>query len=169
MPRQHIRSCLNTVPQDPIRIGGNVRLNLDPEGRIQSDEPLIEALNKAMVWPMIEERGGLEAQITDLGFSVGQMQLFSLARALLSRSKVVLLDEATSSIDRTTDEEVRRILRDELRGRTVLEVVHRLEIVREFDLVIVMGYGEILETGSPEELLAQPSSELRKLYDRQGV
>ncbi|KAK7213111.1 hypothetical protein V2G26_020289 [Clonostachys chloroleuca] len=169
VPRQHIRSCLNTVPQDPIRIGGNVRLNLDPEGRIQSDDPLIEALNKAMVWPMIEERGGLEAQITDLGFSVGQMQLFSLARALLSRSKVVLLDEATSSIDRTTDEEVRRILRDELRGRTVLEVVHRLEIVRDFDLVIVMGHGEILETGSPEELLAQPSSELRKLYDRQGV
>uniref|UniRef100_A0A8H7KFW9 ABC transporter n=1 Tax=Bionectria ochroleuca TaxID=29856 RepID=A0A8H7KFW9_BIOOC len=169
VPRQHIRSCLNTVPQDPIRIGGNVRLNLDPEGRIQSDELLIEALNKVMVWPMIQERGGLEAQITDLGFSVGQMQLFSLARALLSRSRVVLLDEATSSIDRTTDEEIRRILRAELRGRTVIEVVHRLEIVRDFDLVIVMGHGEILETGSPEELLAQPSSELRKLYDRKGV
>ncbi|CAG9993921.1 unnamed protein product [Clonostachys byssicola] len=169
VPRQHIRSCLNTVPQDPVRVGGNVRLNLDPEGRIQSDDLLIEALNKAMVWPMIEERGGLDAQLTDLGFSVGQMQLFSLARALLSRSKVVLLDEATSSIDRTTDEEVRRIFRDELRGRTVLEVVHRLETVRDFDLVIVMGHGEILETGSPEELLAQPSSELRKLYDRKRI
>ncbi|VUC37886.1 unnamed protein product [Clonostachys rosea] len=169
VPRQHIRSCLTTVPQDPIRIGGNVRLNLDPEGRIQSDEPLIAALDKAMIWPMIEARGGLEAQVTDLGFSVGQMQLFALARALLSRSKVVLLDEATSSVDRTTDEEIRRIIRDELKGRTVLEVAHRLEIVRDFDLVVVMGHGEILETGSPEELLARPSSELRKLCDRKGV
>lgn len=168
VPRQHVRSSLTTIPQDPVCLGRSVRHNLDPQDLVQSDELLIEVLRKATLWPTIESRGGLDADAAELGFSVGQMQLFALARALLSRNRIVLLDEATSSVDRTTDEEIRRIIKDELADRTVLEVAHRLEIVREFDMVIVMGQGKIIETGSPDELLARPS-ELRRLFDSRGV
>lgn len=168
LPRQHIRSRLNTTPQDPISISGTVRENLDPESTIDSDHLLIAALEKTQMWPLISERGGLDAAIGDLGFSAGQSQLFCLARALLSRSKVVLLDEATSSVDYETDREIRRVVTEEMRGRTVIEVAHRLEVVRHFDVVVVMGEGRVLEVGRPEVLLAQ-ESELRSLWRSQGL
>lgn len=168
VPRQHIRSRLTTIPQDPVKMNGTVRLNLDPENQVQSDAMLIEVLRKTGIWPPIESRGGLDADSSELGFSVGQQQLFCLARALLSRSKVVLLDEATSSVDRVTDEKIRRIVREEMDGKTIVEVAHRLEIVRDFDVVVVMGQGKVVETGSPAELLSRPS-ELRRLWENHGL
>lgn len=168
LPRQDVRSHLNTTPQDPISITGTVRENLDPESKIDSDHLLIAALTKTQIWPLISERGGLDATISDLGFSAGQQQLFSLARALLSRSKIVLLDEPTSSVDYETDREIRGIVTQEMQGRTVIEVAHRLEVVRDFDMVVVMGEGRVLEVGRPEELLAR-ESELRSLWRSQGL
>jgi ATP-binding cassette, subfamily C (CFTR/MRP), member 1 len=106
--------------------------------------------------------------MSELGFSVGQQQLFSLARALLLRNKVVLLDESTSSVDGVTDKEIRRIVTDEMKDRTVIEVLHRLDVVEEFDLVIVMGQGRVLEAGPPRELLAG-RSELRRLVENKGI
>lgn len=168
LPRQHIRSHLNTTPQDPISITGTVRENLDPESSIDSEHLLIAALTKTQIWPLISERGGLDAILADLGFSAGQQQLFSLARALLSRNKIVLLDEPTSSVDYETDREIRRIVTQEMQGRTVIEVAHRLEVVKDFDVVVVMGEGRVLEVGRPEVLLAR-ESELRSLWRSQGL
>lgn len=170
LPRQTIRSRLTTLPQDPIQLTGSVRYNLDPESLIQADEPLLSVLRKTSIWSIVEARGGLDAQMEDLGFSVGQLQLFCLARALLARdSHVVLLDEATSSVDLRTDEEVRRVLREEMEGRTVVEVAHRLEVVRECDVVVVMGEGRIVEVGPPEELLARETSAFKTLWESQGL
>lgn len=163
IPRQHIRSCITTIPQDPINLSGTARHNLDPEGLIQADEILIQALQKTTLWPAIEARGGLDADLADLGFSVGQRQLFCLARALLSHSKVLLLDEPTSSVDNATDDEVRRILKEIMDGRTVIEVTHRLDHVVDFDFVVVMGEGRVVEVGEPSELLARERSALRAL------
>src|SRR5699024_5581749 len=105
----------------------------------------------------------------DLGFSAGQLQLFCLARALLSTSSIVLLDEATSSVDRRTDDEVRRAIRDDWAGRTVVEVAHRLELVRDCDVVVVMAEGRVQESGPPDELLARPTSAFRALWESQGL
>lgn len=105
----------------------------------------------------------------ELGFSVGQQQLFCLARALLSQSNVVLLDEATSSVDRQTDEEMRWVINEEMKGRTVVEVAHRLEVVRECDMAIVMGDGRIVEVGTPEELLSKEDGKFRALWESQGL
>ncbi|KAG5781755.1 hypothetical protein H9Q73_004573 [Fusarium xylarioides] len=158
LPRQHIRSQITTIPQDPVSLSGTVRHNLDPEQLIQADEILIEALKKTILWGTIETRGGLDADISELGFSVGQRQLSCLARALLSHSKIVLLDEPTSSVDNTTDKDVRRIIREVMEGRTVIEVTHRLDYVTDFDLAVVMKDGRVIETGDPKELLAQNSA-----------
>lgn len=169
IPRQDIRSHLTTLPQEPLKLSGSVRHNLDPNDEIQADEPLFDVLRKTSIWPVIESRGGLEADMDELGFSVGQQQLFCLARALLSRSNVVLLDEATSSVDRQTDEEIRRVINQEMKGRTVLEVAHRLEVVRDCDMIIVMGEGRIEEVGAPEELMNKENGRFRALWESKGL
>ncbi|KAG4267241.1 hypothetical protein FPRO04_04853 [Fusarium proliferatum] len=158
IPRQHIRSQITTIPQDPVSLTGTVRQNLDPEALIQADEILIEALKKTTLWATIDTRGGLDADLSELGFSVGQRQLFCLARALLSHSKIVLLDEPTSSVDNATDKDVRHIIREVMQGRTVIEVTHRLDYVTDFDLAVVMKDGRVIEIGDPKKLLAQDSA-----------
>lgn len=158
IPRQYIRSQITTIPQDPVSMSGTVRHNMDPEELIQADEMLIAALKKTALWSVVETRGGLDADISALGFSVGQRQLFCLARALLSYSNIVLLDEPSSSVDDATTKEVRQVIWEVMHGRTVIEVTHRLDHVTDFDVVVVMKDGRIVETGSPRNLLTQHSA-----------
>lgn len=158
MPREYIRSRITTVPQDPVTLSGTVRQNLDPKELIQADEILIESLRKTTLWPIIETRGGLDADLSLLDFSVGQRQLLCLSRSLLSHSSILLLDEPTSSVDRETDKEVREVIRGVMHGRTVIEVTHRLDHVTEFDIVVVMEDGRIVETGNPGDLLTRDTA-----------
>ncbi|KEY65241.1 hypothetical protein S7711_08779 [Stachybotrys chartarum IBT 7711] len=169
MPRPEIRTRLTTLPQDPIKLTGSVRYNLDPGNTIQTDDMLVAVLAKVGMWSVIEPRGGLDADFEDLGFSAGQLQLFCLARALLLRNSVVLLDEATSNVDRQTDEQIRRVIREELGGRTILEVAHRLDAIKDYDVVVVMGEGRILEMGSPKDLLGRPNSAFRALSNSRSL
>lgn len=174
VPRQEIRSKITAFPQDAFQLGGTVRHNLDPEGKVQADEILVQALTKAAIWPFLEPRGGLDAKMEDLSFSAGQLQLFCLARISLRRESsagggVVLLDEATSSVDIRTDDEVRAALRPDLEGKTVVEVAHRLEIVRHYDVIVVMAGGKVVESGSPDELLATPGSEFQSLWNSRSL
>ncbi|OBS28224.1 hypothetical protein FPOA_02165 [Fusarium poae] len=156
--RQYIRSQITTIPQDPVNISGTVRQNMDPEELVQADEMLIAALKKTTLWSIIETRGGLDADISALGFSVGQRQLFCLARALLSHSNIILLDEPSSSVDDATTKEVRQIIQQVMHGRTIIEVAHRLDHVTDFDIVVVMENGRIIETGDPRDLLTRDSA-----------
>lgn len=169
IPRQVVRSRLTALPQDAIKLRGTVRHNLDPQSTIQADQPLESVLRKTSIWETIALRGGLDADMDELGLSAGQLQLFCLARALLSRGAVVLLDEATSSVDLKTDEEVRRVIREEMEGRTVVEVAHRLEVVRECDLVVVMGEGKVVEVGHPAALLRRDGGAFKALWESQGL
>ncbi|KAH7316563.1 putative ABC multidrug transporter [Stachybotrys elegans] len=169
LSREEIRSHLTVIPQEPLKLTGSVRYNLDPNGAIQADQALISVLAKTSIWPAIESHGGLDADFKDLGFSAGQLQLFCLARALLSRASVVLLDEATSNVDRQTDQEIRRVVKEEMGGRTVLEVAHRLDIISDYDVIMVLGDGKVLEMGTPEELLNSPSSAYRSLREHQTL
>lgn len=98
--------------------------------------------------------------------SIGQQQLFCLARALFQRSdaRIILMDEFTSSMDHETEMLVREIVGRDLRGRTVVEVLHRLEHILDFDLVVVLEQGKIVEAGNPEELLQNEDGMLKELY-----
>lgn len=102
----------------------------------------------------------------DERLSVGQQQLFCLARALFQRadSQIVLMDEFTSSLDHETEMTVRNILKRETKDKTVIEVLHRLEHVMDFDLVVVMDKGKVVEFGHPEDLLESDGGLLHELY-----
>lgn len=167
---QKLRESLAIIPQDPVLFAGSVAYNLDATGK-DSLESMWEALQAAS--PSLAEQfrqsGGLETPIAEGGknLSLGQRQLLCLARALLRRSKILVLDEATASVDPKTDQEVQETIRREFvdKGVTVMTVAHRLETVLGYDKIAVLGDGEVLEYGSPKELLQKSRGELRRLVD----
>lgn len=107
----------------------------------------------------------------DERLSAGQQQLFCLARAIYQRktSQIVLMDEFTSSMDHETDMVVRRIVKEDFRDKTVIEVIHRLEHIISFDLVLVVDKGRIVEAGHPRDLLQEEGGMLRDLYQASKV
>lgn len=107
----------------------------------------------------------LGVALGDSALSRGQFQLFGLARALLlkERSRILVLDEATSNVDAMTDELMQRIVREEFTGHTIIIVAHRLDTIRDVDTIFVMDRGQVVETGSPDELLAKKSEKDREV------
>ncbi|KAK8017726.1 P-loop containing nucleoside triphosphate hydrolase [Apiospora rasikravindrae] len=164
LSRETLRERLTAIPQDTVFLAGSVRLNCDPRGRA-SDEAIVEALREAQLWDAIEAKGGLDAELADSTLSKGQQQLFSLARALLDHSKIVAMDEASSSLDPESEAHMMSVIREKFRDVTVLAIAHRLDTITDFDKVIVLDSGRVLEVGVPRDLLQQPSSVFRALYE----
>lgn len=116
------------------------------------------------LWKFVQERGGLDAGMSAGTLSAGQRQLMSLGRALLRRfirarngsdCGILLLDEVSSSVDRETERVMQEIIRVEFRDYTIIAVSHRLDMIMDFDRVVVMDTGEIVEVGNPAVLAAQ--------------
>jgi ABC-type multidrug transport system fused ATPase/permease subunit len=107
--------------------------------------------------PKKEEVDPLKAPLKGSPLSHGQFQLFGLARALLlkDRSRILILDEATSNVDAKTDELIQRIIREEFAKHTILTIAHRLDTIRDSDTILVMNKGKVVEFGTPDELLAK--------------
>ncbi|RDL30478.1 Uncharacterized protein BP5553_10356 [Venustampulla echinocandica] len=163
LPRQEIRSRLIVVPQDPYLFDGSVRLNVDPTGELP-DEAIEGALKKVQLWDTIHESGGLSARVTNDFFSHGQKQLLCIASAMLRKGNILVLDEATSSVDSQTDAVVHSLIRTEFEHHTVIAIAHRLDSILDFDQVIYMDKGEIRESGNPMQLRDTPFSAFRGLY-----
>ncbi|KAK0644149.1 ABC transporter [Cercophora newfieldiana] len=161
-----LRESVLALPQDPMFLAGTVRYNLDPVGRC-TDEQIRTALEKTGIRDVIDEKGGLDADLNTDWLSAGQRQLFCLARAMLRKSHVLLLDEATSSLDRTTETFVSELVRTEFKDWTVITVAHRLETIVDFDKVLVLQDGHIVEFDSPKVLLANSGSIFKSLWDLQ--
>ncbi|KAJ6367635.1 hypothetical protein OIU78_000241 [Salix suchowensis] len=150
-----LRKVLSIIPQSPILFSGTVRFNLDPFSE-HNDADLWEALERAHLKDAIRNNSfGLDAEVFEGGenFSVGQRQLLSLARALLRRSKILVLDEATASVDVRTDALIQKTIREEFRSCTMLVIAHRLNTIIDCDRILVLEAGQVLEHGTPEELL----------------
>ena len=143
------------LPQDPAVFAGSIRTNLDPFDSL-SDEDIMDAL-KLVNFPGARERGlKLLSDTVEEGggnFSAGEKQLLCLARAMLSNPRLLVLDEATSSVDGATDEFVQKMLRSQFPDTTLLTIAHRLNTIIDYDVVIVMDKGKAAEIGSPKELL----------------
>lgn len=167
VPRQTIRSRVTALPQEAIVLPGSLRQNLDP--RESSSQPqLRQALDKVGLLDIIEQRGGLDMTMADLSLSQGQLQLFAVARACLHKSKLLVLDEMTSSVDAVSEELMMKIILEEFQQSSIVAVAHRLQTIRDFDRVVVMDNGAIVETGAPRELLEREGGWFRAMWEGSG-
>jgi ABC-type multidrug transport system fused ATPase/permease subunit len=166
--RQTLRLRLIALPQDAVFLpdGSTFQENLDPFAVANSAE-CRAALETVGLWTLIEERGGLDGAMKSDTLSHGQRQLFALAHAVLrrrirsrslgndsggSQGGILLLDEATSSVDQETESIMQSIIKVEFRDYTILAVSHRLQFVMDFDKVIIMDKGKVVEVGNPRSL-----------------
>ncbi|KAH6623990.1 ABC transporter [Chaetomium sp. MPI-SDFR-AT-0129] len=163
LPRQEVRSKIVAVPQHPFLLKGSVRLNADPMGQV-GDDHILSALQSVQLLTTVEKNGGLDADVDDLNLSVGQKQLFCLARAMLRPSSILILDEATSSIDAKTEEVMQRLIRRKFANHTIIAVAHRIETIMDFDKVAVLDAGRLVEFDNPYRLLETTGSAFGKLY-----
>ena len=143
----HLRSRLTIIPQDPVLFSGTLRENIDP----------FEQSTDAQIWNVLELShlksfvegltSGLEYEIAEGGsnLSVGQKQLVCLARALLRKTKILILDEATASVDLDTDDLIQATIREEFSDCTVLTIAHRLNTILDSNRIMVLGEGKIIE------------------------
>ncbi|KAK1967123.1 hypothetical protein LY78DRAFT_19390 [Colletotrichum sublineola] len=195
LPLLPLRAALIAITQDQFVLPGTVRQNLDPFGAVSGDDAIVEwALARLGLWDAVCENGGLDAEFAEGALSHGQRQLFFLARAILRKDvgRVVLLDEATSryvsvpllpppkpfslgrrrcankrltSVDAHTEKMVKDLIRGEFKDHTVIAIAHRLDTVADFDRVVVLDKGRIVEVGSPRDLLRHAGGRFRELWD----
>lgn len=155
-----LRSRLTIIPQDPVLFSGSLRMNIDPFNSYPDDSiwmSLEQSHLKTFVKGLTD---GLEFKVTEGGenLSVGQRQLVCLARALLRKTKVLILDEATAQIDIETDELIQKTIRSQFDDCTILTIAHRLNTIMDSDRIIVLDQGIIAEFDSPSNLLANTNS-----------
>lgn len=160
-----LRLKLSVIPQEPTLFKGSIRTNLDPLG-IYSDDDIWKALEKCQLKDVISSLPSLlDASVSDEGdnWSAGQRQLFCLGRVLLRRNKILVLDEATASIDSATDAILQKIIREEFSNCTVITVAHRVPTVIDSDMVMVLSFGKLLEYEEPTKLMEDTNSSFAKL------
>ncbi|XP_027171369.1 ABC transporter C family member 10-like [Coffea eugenioides] len=160
-----LRSRFGIIPQDPTLFNGTVRYNLDPLGQ-HTDPEIWEVLEKCQLKDAIQEKEeGLGSLVVEDGsnWSMGQRQLFCLGRALLRRSKILLLDEATASIDNATDLILQKTIRAEFADCTVITVAHRIPTVMDCTKVLAISEGKLVEYDEPMELMKREGSLFGKL------
>lgn len=181
--RTTLRERVFTIPQEVVFLpdGTSFLMNLDPFGA-SHEEDCWAALESVGLQNLVEEHGGLAAGMDVEMLSQGQKQLFSLARALLrlkvrnrhlensygetgaGRRGILLLDEFSSGVDYETDRTMQKIIREEFEAYTIIMVSHRLEMVMDFDTVVMMDAGSVVETGRPSILIERQGSRFRELW-----
>ncbi|KAL2075027.1 hypothetical protein VTL71DRAFT_8807 [Oculimacula yallundae] len=182
--RSILRERIIAIPQDPVFLpdGTSFMSNLDPFHKSTAEE-CRAVLEIVGLWSVVEQRGGMESGMSVEMLSQGQKQLFSLARAVLRArirfrefasmvgsvsgkrlGGVLLLDEVSSNVDRETDRAMQRIIHEEFAGYTIIMVSHRLEMVMDFDTVVVMEKGSVVESGEPKVLVETEGSRFKELW-----
>ncbi|KAK9899697.1 P-loop containing nucleoside triphosphate hydrolase protein [Cystobasidium minutum MCA 4210] len=171
LPRKTLRQALTIIPQDPLLLELSVRENLDLEN-VKTDQEIWAALEKTQCKPLIEALPDkLDTIIAGDGgnFSRGERQLLAMTRALLRSKKILVLDEASSSLDVATDATIQKVLREVFANCTIIAIAHRLNTLLDFDQVIVLSHGEVIETGKPSELAKRPQSAFSQLLHGSGA
>ncbi|XP_045542487.1 ATP-binding cassette subfamily C member 4 isoform X2 [Papilio machaon] len=165
-----LRSQISIIPQEPVLFSGTMRHNLDPFDEYP-DQVLWRALEEVELKEAVQELpAGLNSRMSEGGanFSVGQRQLVCLARAIVRRSRLLVLDEATANVDPQTDTLIQTTIRNKFAECTVLTIAHRLHTVMDSDKVLVMDAGQLVEFDHPHMLLQKSEGVLRGMVDQTG-
>jgi len=170
-PLESLRRKLSLVPQDPVIFSGTVRSNLDPFNETQDDAEIWRALKLSGMKATIEElpdKKGLDSSIDESGgnLSVGQKQLLCMARALIRKSKILILDEATSNVDGETDNLIQSTIRMAFKDCTVLTIAHRLNTIIDSDKILLLDGGKVAEYDSPKVLLGRSDSQFSQMVEK---
>lgn len=155
---EELRKNIAIVLQDTVLFSDTIANNLKYADPMASDEDMIRAANIGNCHRMIQRMGqGYETMLTESGqnLSQGQRQLLSIARAVLADPKILILDEATSSVDTRTEKKIQDAMINLMKDRTSLIIAHRLSTIRDADFIVVLDKGRIVESGNHEELIAQ--------------
>jgi ATP-binding cassette subfamily C (CFTR/MRP) protein 1 len=158
-PRNTVRSKLLCLPQDPLLFPGSFKFNLDPEDRTKSSAEMEAALKKVRLWEVVENQGGLDADMVPESLSHGEQQLLVLGRAILRKRAssgerhILLLDEATSNLDESSAMAIHEAIREEFETDTVISVAHRLDALKDMDKVVVLEKGKLVRIGKPREVV----------------
>ncbi|ORZ32063.1 P-loop containing nucleoside triphosphate hydrolase protein [Catenaria anguillulae PL171] len=171
-----LRSRLTILPQDPTIFTATVRENLDPLG-IYADADLWRALDQSTLASHVRTlgaagdsgAGGLDAELTPTSLSAGQAQLLALSRAMLRKSKILVCDEATAKLDSASDAVVQRAIREQFAGQTVVTIAHRIDTVMDYDVVVVLSDGQVVEVGKPTDLCRGEKSLFAGLARQSGL
>ncbi|TYH46432.1 hypothetical protein ES332_D11G335200v1 [Gossypium tomentosum] len=166
-----LRSRLSIIPQEPTMFEGTIRSNLDPLEEY-TDEQIWEALDKCQLGDGVRNKAGrLDSSVSENGenWSMGQRQLVCLGRVLLKKSKILVLDEATASVDTATDNLIQTTLREHFSNCTVITIAHRITSVLDSDMVLLLSHGLIEEYDSPSSLLENKSSSFAQLVAEYAV
>ena len=152
---QRAQRSMAVIAQDPVLFRGSLRRNLDPFS-VQTDLDLWTALEEVQLKAMVEKLPGqLEYRVNETGsnFSVGERQLVCLARALVQKSKIIVMDEATANVDFKTDNLIQEVIRHKFKDSTVLTIAHRLNTIMDYDKVLILDGGRMVEFDKPEILI----------------
>ena len=166
---QEARSALTAIPQDPLFFTGTLRSNLDPFSEY-GDQEIWDALDKVQMKELLENTPDkLDCHVTERGnnFSVGERQLLCLARAMLQKKKVLVFDEATANVDYDTERLIHDTLNDHLKDCTVLTIAHRMTNVMQYDKVLVLDKGRLVEFNKPGVLIKRKDSIFARLVSSQ--
>ena len=162
-----LRSSLSIIPQDPVLFSNTVRYNLDPFSTKSPDE-LWQSLYKVKLGEVVASLPrGLDEQVAEGGenFSQGQRQLLCIARSLLRNPKILVMDEATASIDNVTDALIQEMIRSSFGNVTVLTIAHRLNTIIDNDRILVLSKGEAVEFDTPASLLSRKDSMFHSMVE----
>ncbi|XP_056606564.1 multidrug resistance-associated protein 4 [Triplophysa dalaica] len=165
-----LREKMSIIPQDPVLFTGTMRKNLDPFGQ-HSDQDLWNSLEEVQLKSVVEELPSkLETELAESGsnFSVGQRQLVCLARAILRKNRILIIDEATANVDPRTDELIQKTIREKFKECTVLTIAHRLNTIIDSDRILVLDAGRINAYDNPYVLLKDQDSIFYKMVQQTG-
>ncbi|GMF36683.1 unnamed protein product [Phytophthora fragariaefolia] len=155
MPLRTLRSNLSIIPQSPVLFKGSLRAYMDPFDEF-TDADIWSTLEKVDMKAQVSAlEGQLSYELSENGenFSVGERQMLCMARALLTRSRIVVMDEATASIDHATERKLQEMIKRDFQDATVLTIAHRLGTVLDSDRILVLSYGRVVEFDSPRNLV----------------
>ena len=166
-----LRKKLTIIPQDPVLFSGTIRFNLDPFSE-KTDDQLWTCLEHAHLRDFVKSLPNeLDSKVSEGGenLSVGQRQLICLARALLRKTKILILDEATAAVDLETDSLIQSTIRSEFSDCTIITIAHRLHTILDSTRVLVLDQGKVVEFDSPDNLLKDESCVFYSLAKNAGI